>query len=447
MKLARGGLAAALVSSLSVLAASCVGILELDGYAGALNDLCEKLRECYGDEYFPECEAHGEPRIVAATTEEREAWLQNFADQHCLESCANARACLDMSPVCGAPAEGCVQKEECCGFLTGAKECGGNKCCSGEGKGCGVADDCCDPSLGCELDTSENEVVCGGVACADPNESCEVDEQCCTGRCDPVMGICAEEICLPEGSRCQENDECCTKFCDRQGDGGMCLPPPCLPDGELCSGGMGDITCCSPFCVVNPYSNETVCSSGQCLPDAQWCGSDFECCSGYCDPMQLICLPTCGQAGDPCSMGCCPFAACGPDDTCCLSDLALCISDGECCSGDCDENFVCKSTNPCNPPGSTCMNGSECCTGNCDGVNQLCCDQVDCHDECVQGGPLSLGCPVATDNLSISCIAAVCQQDPFCCCEKWDQACVDVVPQLCGNPCDDPVIQVETMNP
>ena len=446
MRLARGGLAAALLSTMSILAASCVGILELDGYAGALNDLCEKLRECYGDEYFPECEAYGEPRIVAASAEEREAWLQNFADRHCLESCTNARACLDMSPVCGAAAEGCVQKEQCCGFLTGAKECGGNQCCSGEGKGCGIAEDCCDPSLGCELDTNENEVVCGGVACADPNESCEVDEQCCTGRCDPVMGICADEICLPEGSRCQENDECCSQFCERHLEGGLCRPPPCLPDGLLCGAGMGDIDCCSPYCVTNPYTNEAVCSSGECLPDAQWCGFDIDCCSGFCDPSRGICLPSCGVAGDPCG-DCCPFAECGIDGSCCLSAYAGCISDGECCSGNCNDSYFCESNDPCGPPGTMCTDGSACCSGACDGTNQLCCAQIDCHDECVEGGPLDPGCPGVMDSFSTDCIAQICQQNPECCCHKWDSFCVDLVPTVCTVSCANPTVEVETMTP
>jgi hypothetical protein len=51
----------------------------------------------------------------------------------------------------------------------------------------------------------------------------------------------------------------------------------------------------------------------------------------------------------------------------------------------------------------------------------------DCeHSYCVQGSALARFCD--------PCVAAICEDDPFCCSSGWDQVCVAAVATKCHVP-------------
>lgn len=440
VRLAHRVLAIGVLLGAGTLGVSCVGLFNLDGYAGALADLCEKLRVCYGEGYYPACAEYGEPRLMEASTDEREAWLQSFADKNCLETCASARACLDMQPICGSSSEGCGQTEQCCGFLKGQAECKGGGCCHPFGTVCTSDGDCCD-GVACSTDSDTGQTVCGGQACTLPGEDCTDSAQCCTKICDPMKGVCSDQICLPQGSPCSEPIDCCSQYCETgvvdalEGAPGVCAPPPCVPDGATCPEDptRPDLQCCSPYCVTNPITSEHLCSMGECLPDGQFCAFDDQCCSTKCDPLTGFCIQRCGVAGDLCDPGsndqCCPNNAfCSDMGTCCSLDTAPCIDDWECCSGQC-RFFECKSDTSCSDPEAFCQINEDCCTFHCDGTLQQCCALAECHSVCAEGGPLGNNTTICLGNdpMENQCIVDICNADPYCCCTKWDKACVDAM--------------------
>jgi hypothetical protein len=75
-----------------------------------------------------------------------------------------------------------------------------------------------------------------------------------------------------------------------------------------------------------------------------------------------------------------------------------------------------------------CSQNDQCCTGMClpgGTCAPSCQDTTPCdHDVCTPGAPLSTTC---TDMMPVDvpCAAAVCADDPYCCCQTWDDVCVD----------------------
>jgi thermitase len=49
------------------------------------------------------------------------------------------------------------------------------------------------------------------------------------------------------------------------------------------------------------------------------------------------------------------------------------------------------------------------------------------HDRCAEGVKLGAGCD--------PCVTKICEVDPFCCAQAWDDACVEEVPLVCGAQC------------
>ena len=171
----------------AVTSSSCVGALDLDEYATATDELCDLLDRCFGADFFPDCHEHAGPRLTAADAMQREQWLTIFSDRRCLQSCSDARRCLDNTPVCSTVAEGCgEQTEACCGFIAGKGACEEGACCKPDGVACPNGDgDCCNEN--CDEPTG----FCGGFQCFDPGTPCTDDFECCTKNCTDD-DICAE---------------------------------------------------------------------------------------------------------------------------------------------------------------------------------------------------------------------------------------------------------------
>jgi hypothetical protein len=150
---------------------------------------------------------------------------------------------------------------------------------------------------------------------------------------------------------------------------------------------------------------------------------------------------TAGDALDP-MCGACAANICANDAFCCNNewdDICVAAAEDECgCGGGgaaCHDQCVVgpaldPSCNACVT--DICDNDPFCCANTWD---QLCVDQVDTlcagsctggacsHDECQQGGPLEAACS--------TCATDVCDLDGFCCSTDWDQQCVSEAEMLC----------------
>jgi hypothetical protein len=133
-------LALALLGALGVPgAASCTSALGLDGYANAQSALCDKITECYASG-APPCQAMLADRLVGTDVS---SWLTSFSGDTCLGSCASARRCLDLPPVCMQTLAACQETEDCCNFSVGQADCIGGRCCKTRGIPCSSHDECC----------------------------------------------------------------------------------------------------------------------------------------------------------------------------------------------------------------------------------------------------------------------------------------------------------------
>lgn len=378
----RGLIGAALVLCVLVVA-SCQAILGTEGYQGSADALCELLNRCYADG-IPGCTEAVGADITAAEPGVRTTWLGDFSDRACLESCASARRCLDLKPVCGD--EACSKREDCCGFTLGSADCDleTKRCCAPRGVRCETFLDCCTGTGDCINN------VCGGVPCGVAGEPCALNAQCCSGVCRDK--VCAEEKCFEDGFSCADDKDCCTEFCNPSTK--TCGRPACAAESAPC---VDDVPCCDGLLCKGGLCSQIACSS-----EGVECSTGDDCCGKRCDTKLDACLQ-CVVSGAPCE------------------------ASGDCCSGSC-KSGQCED---CLANGDPCdVNANTCCSGTCDGkVCVPACGKIACsHTTCEVGVPLPKeGCS--------ACATAVCAEDPYCCCKGWDSVCVSEAAALCADPC------------
>jgi hypothetical protein len=385
-----------IVACLSITSASCVGVIDLNDYGGAANELCELLEQCFGTDAYGGCREHVNQGLDNADADQRGNWLQGSGDD-CLRDCTSAKACLDSVPVCHAPSAGCGQLEHCCGFTVSDVSCQEGRCCMGDGEFCTDDAECCT-----SCDTTTN--TCGGAApCANVGQPCSEDGACCSNNC--LDDVCVEKCRAPNES-CTDPGQCCSEICT----GGVCR---CGSTGDSCA-----------------------------FPE--------QCCNGQCNPQTGQCEDTvCGVVGEPCVVGCCSWLSCNNmSDQCCTNNLQGCGSDEECCGGRCLNQACCADFGtPCNDSGECCRgacssNGACVCVpegGSCDIDNDCCagricrdnlcvedCAVAGCHSACEIGPPLSTqdGTSCNDSNANPECISDICSIAPDCCCKAWDALCV-----------------------
>lgn len=343
-------------------------------------------------------------------------------------------------PKCCAPGPGCV---------SGCKACGDRACgsavCAYRGSCCTVVWDaecvalaqvvCIDKEV-CPNGVNTPVKVSLGPGCNDPsccNAVCEVDPHCCEFRWDAPCTTVARDVCVPLPTwNCP---------CD-----GPCLAPKGSP-------GCNDLSCCSAVCHVDP----NCCTY-------QW---DSNCVSIARD----VCCGL-GLCGDPCNKSCTEVHA-SPycDDSWCCE--AVCAADGFCCSNKWDTLCVQiafeRCVGVCGQPSSgncfvehqnTGCKIGKCCAKVC-AVDPSCCEEewdsncatlaktlLECTNlrpkcgEAVAGKCCEPHDGPACSNLQ--CCGKVCQQDPTCCTEEWDDVCVTIARTLtqcaechpdCGETC------------
>ncbi|HWB74174.1 MAG TPA: hypothetical protein VG755_04445, partial [Nannocystaceae bacterium] len=212
------------------------------------------------------------------------------------------------------------------------------------------------------------------------------------GPLQPSCGSCAADICQIDEYCCnsgwdatciQEVEQYCAGGCGG-GQGGSCAHDECSTGAaldETCSSCTSAVCSADPFCCQTEWDDVCV---GEVATE---CGEDCGGGGGGCIHDEC-------EQGGPLTSACssCADTVCGVDDFCCTTDWdATCVQEAD-----------------------------DYCGGICGGGGGVGC----AHDECAQGGPL--------DALCSDCAQAVCDADPVCCDEVWDDICVGEADQFCG---------------
>jgi hypothetical protein len=186
----------------------------------------------------------------------------------------------------------------------------------------------------------------------------------------------------------------------------------CEPYIEQCIDGQGD--CCAAH--GNGGCDDPECCDIVCTQDAFCCDGEWDdACADVAGEVCLACggtSPECvGTGGDCCaangSIGC-------EDGACCA---VICAADPFCCETEWDGICATAAETQCEVcfPPPACLQG----TGDCCAAQQ---------------GP---GCG------GLECCDIVCDQDPFCCEEVWDESCADLAASSCA--CNDDCPQADVV--
>lgn len=334
---------------------------------------------------------------------------------------------------------------------------------AGEGESCQHSYSCqegllCVDFNGFEGYPSEEEQDLCRV-CVEPGEpgddcavvACRWDEEV-QARCDqatrrcvaaPTSGPCLDgycangffcdaesETCMPrgaEGQECAEAKIYCAEGLHCSRGLGTCQPPE--PDGSPCG---QDKTCASEFCngdLKDEDGNHGICDPGgfegapcdsdsgcrerncehslkiciELRPDGAPCYKDFQCTSGFCDPLEQACGRRVG--GQPCEV------------------------DQDCAGGHCD-----PGTSKCGlPDGADCWDPEDCQGGACE------------SGECVTQSELGGPCNRDEECVSDRCWGGECKKacytqdecDPGQWCDDWNaRACLPLRDE--GEYCEEP---------
>lgn len=213
-----------------------------------------------------------------------------------------------------------------------------------------------------------------------------------TSSCSP----CVQKICDQDPSCCLEDYA------------GACDHNPCLQGNALkkdCEGALG---CVNSVCNSRPGCCQVNCNDYAPNQNA-FCATLTGVATSQCSPGtgDCTCPTNVCQAGALCS-GTGMFALCKPkwDNQCRTLVTSLCGK--SCAPNQWDASCVSMVETEC---GADCEDP----TGTC------------AHDPCYTGDRLINGCN--------ACVSAICTARPSCCSTRWDQSCVDLVPQYCGNVC------------
>jgi len=229
---------------------------------------------------------------------------------------------------------------------------------------------------------------------------------------------------------------------------GLCFEGP--PLDPTCSECVADVCAVDSFCCEFGWDSLcvqeaqdicgiacTTCGNGACEPGEtpETCPADCQpaCAHGVCEPGVAL-EPTCDS---------CVSTVCAVDDFCCTVFWdRVCVDEAEdLCGAVCEgcAHDTCAVGDPLEPGCDTCVDqvcsfdpyccsnawDSRCVEEAADTCGLSC--EVCSHDLCDQGNPLEVGCD--------PCVTAVCDADPFCCNNTWDERCVEAAQTTCGLSC------------
>lgn len=274
----------------AVLAASCAGIVGVEGnYKSAVASMCtcDNIASAYGGDK-KSCVDHFEDRLAAADKEEIDAWLATYVDLSC-DLCSSTYAltklaCVHSAPFCSPDGQACEAALDCCGYP-------GSTACLGATAGAGV---------------------CG--ACKAEGDDCATDEECCGYHGpDGFLGFdppyCHGGVCTREPADCARSFNTCSTTSDCCGlENAICQKNTANPAFKYCiesCDGANPHNC--PGCCAVTYSSMTstdvlgICADGQpeecgryCTDEGQPCAQGGTCVRS-CSPVPgvLVSLSRC----------------------------------------------------------------------------------------------------------------------------------------------------------
>ncbi|MFM7052292.1 MAG: hypothetical protein ACKOYN_09195 [Planctomycetota bacterium] len=400
------------------------------------------------------CALTNDPEINAVCGSALGSCFAEHASPGCSDAACCATVCASDPTCCDADAGGwdaaCVQRASIvcngCGEITagsclaphGTPSCLDRACCT---EVCDIDPSCCIDAwdILCVLQAG---TICVDtvVSCGDPRTrpcnlasflpACE-DEQCCTLVCayDPTCCSRAwDETCAANSSElCSAPNNC---------------PGPGSPLVVHAQPGCSDLECCAAVCSVDPIC----CTFGwneRCVSIAKGvCWSYGDC------PGEEPCNEPHQSPG--CSDATCCSVVCDFDPLCCdvqwnsvcvSAARTLCQPEGNwsCpCAGDCftahPANAGCQDEVCC---AGVCNTDPACCTEAWDEgcatlARAICCGVPGCGDNCAGSCLESHTTPFCSDP---ACCEAVCRFEPYCCDVRWDTSCVIAARQTCFGGC------------
>ena len=322
---------------------------------------------------------------------------------------------------------------------------------------------CGDPAAGncCVAHTTP---FCDDVDCCEA--VCEIDDFCCTVRWDVNCVELASTVCSLPNCLCGDpNAGSCKSVHPTPGCNDLdCCTQVCLFD-DFCCIVAWDQACknaAEALCTTNPSCGDV--GKGSCFvrhdtpgcDDAGCCEAvcavDPNCCAFKWDQQCADLAPIiCTDCGDIDAGSCFEphgSAACADEDCC----EAVCAIDPFCCSDLWDSVCVSLAVAGCDDPIGNCganlarscfvpsayLPGCEdagCCVDVCTTVDPYCCEvrwDAACVEHAFSICDTAVGCPKRGSCLiphvnpgcnDPICCTAVCQIDPICCLNTWDEQC------------------------
>ena len=291
----------------------------------------------------------------------------------------------------------------------------------------------CGPGAGdcCSVNGSAG---CDDIACCEAVCAFKENPWCCENDWDSACSNVAETVCPTVCSAnpdCPSEGDCCVNHGGTGCNNAFCCDLVCTQDESCCTAVWGN-ACADLAVILCPeiWQGGPSCpGAGDCCGANGTAGCDNGCCC------EVVCADNAVCCDTEWSEACATAAA----DLCpglCAAPLAECPGDGGDClirhsegQAGCDDEFCCSLV---------CTVDPKCCFGTWDTICVgLAADLCDCPAPVCPGeGGACCQANGTTGCDDPTCCGLVCDEDPQCCGDVgWDEACVGIAEDLCGDLC------------
>ncbi len=255
------------------------------------------------------------------------------------------------------------------------------------GMTCGALNACMgSPCMDQAQDGNETDIDCGGGTCptCGTGKMCEVDADCTSGACDPLVHTCLSPMCSNNMKDGNETDVDCGGSCSA-----CALGKGCMADQDCLSLACDalSLTCVADQCSDHrqePSETDVDCGGSTSRPCelGQTCKHDTDCASDSCDTTSThTCIANVNPCTDNMQDGLETDIDCG-GGTCpgCVNGKK-CGNDLDCISGGCDyQGFTCVA-DPCSDHHQDNDETDVDCGGSCPpcAVGKMCNTSTDCQ--------------------------------------------------------------------